>query len=219
MKVLIVVICCDDARGEYRFLSDTIKKTWGTINNPEAEVHYVWCNNYKKAGKNDFVIDYPESYAALLWKTLWFLKSKINEDFDYIYRTNVGCYVHVDRLVAHLQNCPRKKFYSGPVGEYLDHKEKITFVSGTGFILSKDLCVLMVKKIKDFRDDHIDDVAIGRFLVSENGIQPTPDFSRRIYDGHDFGCDTTYQFKLRSPDGTRDADKLAMIDLHKRFYP
>jgi len=29
MKILILVVCCEDKRGEYKMLSDTIKDTWG----------------------------------------------------------------------------------------------------------------------------------------------------------------------------------------------
>ena len=213
MTVYILVVCCKDDIGEYEMLQRYIRLTWGSVNHPNVKVFYLWCSNFKKKGKDIFILDKPEGYGMLLWKTLAFLFKHRHDDFDYVFRVNVGCYVHIDRLYNHLLTCPREIFYSGPVDWYDD----IRFISGTGFILSKDLVKLSLQNIKKFGFDHIDDVSYGRFM-QRFGVNPTPDYSRRIFNGSDYGCEKTYQFKLRSKDGNRFQDCLAMEELHNRFY-
>ena len=123
-------------------------------------------------------------------------------------------------MLKYLEGKPKEKFYAGVVGECnsgrLGDAEIIPFVSGTGFFLSKDLVTLSLSKIKSFGFDFIDDMSFGRFM-KRNGITPTGDFSRFYYHGEDMGCDKTFQWKLRSPDGQRYKDAENMIKLYNHF--
>lgn len=212
MKVLILVVCCKDDIGEYEMLSDTIKETWGKTENRNAKIYYLWCNNYEAKDKNDWVLNKPEGYGMLLWKTLGFLFSHRHDKFDYVVRVNVGCFIFVDRLLKYLQDKPRNLFYCGQVGNF----ETIYFVSGSCFILSRDLVMLSLRKIKQFGKDHIDDVSFGRFMMN-NGILPTFCETKIKYLNDKEIDENTYHVKLRSPDGQRKNDCDKMIELYKQI--
>ena len=91
-----------------------------------------------------------------------------NFEFDYIFRPNLGCWVSMDALNRLVDKLPNEGVYGGAFGI---HKH-MHFISGSGFLLSKDL----VQMIWDRRlnDQHItieydgnikiDDVAIGAFF-------------------------------------------------------
>ncbi len=210
MKVLILVVCCA-GRKDYELLSDTIKNTWGKTGNGNAEIYYLWCNNYAAKDKNDYVLNKEEGYGMLLWKTLGFLFKHRHDDFDYILRVNIGAYVNVSRLLTYLQDKPRERFYCGQVGRY----EDIVFVSGSAFILSRDLVMLSLAKIKQFGFDHIDDISFGRFMMN-NGVEPVfcPTKIKAMNQQED---GTEYHWKLRSPDWDRYLDSEKMIELYNKF--
>lgn len=150
----------------------------------------------------------------LLWKTLGFLFKHRHDEFDYIVRVNVGAYINIERVINYLQDKPREKFYCGMVGNF----EDIVFVSGSCFILSRDLVMLSLRNIKQFGFDHIDDVSFGRFM-SRFGIEATicETKLRNVYQ--DEWDENSYHLKLRSPDGQRETDCQRMIQLfneHKK---
>lgn len=207
MKVLILVVCCKDDIGEYEMLTKTIKETWGK----DKRVYFLWCNNYIPSHERDWVLNKPEGYGMLLWKTLGFLFEHRHDEFDYILRVNVGAYVNVEKLIEYLECCPRENFYCGQVGKF----EDIFFCSGSCFILSRDLVMLSLRDIKQFGFDHIDDVSFGRFFM-RHGIYPEfcPTKIRALNQEED---ERAYHWKLRSPDGKRKLDCEKMIELYNQF--
>ncbi len=215
MKVFVLVVCAKDAnKGEYDKLTRAIQETWGKDETDNVKVFYLWCENYARPDARNYVLKKPEGYGMLLWKSLGFLAEHRHDDFDYIFRVNVGSYVHLQRLYDHLLSCPREKFYSGQPGKIAG----IPFVSGTGFILSRDLVLMMLDHIDQFGFDHIDDVAIGRFF-QDNGIPITEDWTRATF-GHGMHADeksNTYHWKLRHADGERWIDCEHMKILYNRF--
>ncbi len=212
MKVLILVVCCA-GRKDYELLSDTIKKTWGKTGNENAEIYYLWCNNYVAKHKNDFVLNKEEGYGMLLWKTLGFLFKHRHDEFDYILRVNVGSYVHVGNLLRYLEDKPRTKFYCGQIGDY----DGIKFASGSCFILSKDLVILSLTNIRKFGFDHIDDVSFGRFMGRFN-IEPIFCVTKLRYLNEKAYDENTYHWKLRSPDNERYLDCQKMKELYEEHY-
>jgi hypothetical protein len=215
MKIYVLVVCAKGANGgEYDLLANTIKATWGRDETDDIKVFYLWCNNYKYPDEKNYVLNKEEGYGMLLWKTLGFLFKHRHDDFDYVFRVNVGSYVHLERLYKHLLNCPREMFYSGAMGQY----KETWFVSGTGFLMSRDLVMLSLRKIKKFGFDYIDDVSCGRFF-QRNNIPITPDFSRVVYEGEISGFENekTYHWKLRNGDGQRIKDCQNMVSLYNKF--
>ncbi len=144
----------------------------------------------------------------LLWKTLGYLFKHRHDEFDYVVRVNVGAYICIDRLISYLNNSPKERFYCGQVGEF----DGIKFVSGSCFILSRDLVMLALRNIKQFGFDHIDDVSFGRFMAN-HGVEPIfcQTKKRYMHDKEDDGI--MYHWKLRNPDGKRylDCERMKML--------
>jgi len=213
MKILILVVCCQDDKGEYIKLSNTIKQTWGKTGNENAKIFYLWCNGYEPMDESDWVLNKEESYGMLLWKTLGFMFEHRHDEFDYVIRTNVGSFIHVERLLRYLEDKPRERFYCGQVGSYGD----IKFVSGSCFILSRDLVMLSLRNIRKFGRDHIDDVSFGRFMM-RFGIEPVFCKTKLRYIHEQAYDENTYHWKLRSSDGKRYLDCEKMKSLYNEHY-
>ena len=213
MKVMVLIVCCRDGIGEYERLADTIKQTWGKTETNDVSIHYLWCNNYAVKDKGDWVLNKEEGYGMLLWKTLGFLFKHRHCEFDYIVRVNIGAYVHVGKLIEYLQDKPKEKFYCGQVGDF----EGIKFVSGSCFILSRDLVMLSLRNIKQFGFDHIDDVSFGRFM-GKHGIEPTFCYTKLRYLEDKEFHEQNYHWKLRSADGLRYQDCIKMKQLYNEHY-
>lgn len=205
MRVFVLVVCCLGGKnGDYDLLSDAIKNTWGKTQTEDARVFYLWCNNYFRKDFNDFVLDKEEGYGMILRKMLAFFFKHRHEDFDYIYKVNVGSYIHLGNLLEFLKDCPREKFYaSHAVGKFDD----IPFCSGSGFFLSRDLVMLSLAKIKMFGHDHIEDVSYGRFMMN-NGVSPIKT---------DITGKKKFFWKLRHGDGQRNLDRDKMYELYQKI--
>ena len=91
-----------------------------------------------------------------------------NLDFDYIFRPNLGCWVSMDALNKLVNTLPMEGVYGGAFGSY----KYIPYISGSGFLLSRDLVQLIWDYHLNDKDltiqysghRFIDDVAIGAFL-------------------------------------------------------
>ena len=80
------------------------------------------------------------------WKFLLTLREVINEEWDYIFRTNTSSYVSKNRLIEFSKNLPKEKCYCGIDGG--------GFASGAGFFLSKDCARLTPLKVTiELRED------------------------------------------------------------------
>ncbi len=204
IKVIVIVVCCKGGKkGDYDILSDTIKKTWGKTQTDNIKVYYLWCKNYAPIDDNDFVVDEEEGYNMILGKMLAFFSAHEHDDFDYIFKVNVGTYLHLNNLLEYLKDCPREKFFSShAIGTLND----IVFCSGSGFMLSRDLVMLSIAKKDTFGSDHIEDVSFGRFMQRE-GITPVlySDIKKQFF------------WKLRHSDGERNLDCDDMVELYKNI--
>ena len=95
-----------------------------------------------------------------------------NLDFDYIFRPNLGCWVSMDALNKLVNTLPTRGVYGGCFGTTKGRRGGIKYISGSGFLLSRDLVELIWdyhKNDKDITIEYngnslVDDVAIGAFL-------------------------------------------------------
>ncbi len=110
----------------------------------------------------------PELYSLIGHKTLQAFKACMAEfDFDYIYRTNVSSYLKLEGLNSYIKDQPRINFFSGYKGTH----HGITFASGSGYFISKDLVERVVSLEDHWDHDLIDDVAIGKLLGIHHDVQ------------------------------------------------
>lgn len=88
------------------------------------------------------------------------------DEFDYIVRPNMSTFYIFPRLLEFLKTCPQNNFYCGYRGADVMHGV-VHFASGSGFIISPDVALLLLKG-KSFLYDNrhiIDDVLIGHFMA------------------------------------------------------
>jgi len=104
-----------------------------------------------------------ESYVpGILNKTIKIIDYCLkNYDVDYIYRTNLSSVINFDKLYSYLQNNDV---------DYAGH-DYVKFISGSGIILSKKTCQILIEDKSLINNKEPDDLAIG--LKLENLIKKT----------------------------------------------
>jgi hypothetical protein len=85
-------------------------------------------------------------------------------DFDYIFRTNSSSYVDKKLLKEYLKDKPRNNFYSAIIGNH----NGISFGSGCGYFLSRDLVHFLIDHKNELDLTLIDDVSVGKLLSKYN---------------------------------------------------
>jgi hypothetical protein len=110
----------------------------------------------------------PDLYSLIGIKTIEAFKASINNfDFDYIYRTNVSSYIDLIKLKEFVNNKPREGYYGGAVGTH----QGISFASGCGYFLSRDVVKKVLENRKLWDHNLIDDVSLGKLLTKELNIE------------------------------------------------
>ena len=115
----------------------------------------------------------PATRATLLRKCVEFWGYCLeNFEFDYIFRPNLGCWVSMDALSKLANTLPEEGVYGGAFGTTRGRRGGIEFISGSGFLLSRDVVQLIWDyhlNDKDITIEYdgsalVDDVALGAFL-------------------------------------------------------
>lgn len=166
---------CSSTVEDYIKLQKSIKETWFTKNNEDIEIiFYIDDENIKEAtfdeNLNILTLPCKDGYYTCAEKTYlafdWLNK---NYDFDFLYRSNLGSYVIIDKMIKFLENKSKYNFYSGIIGEdYYYYNRSVKFISGSGYFLSKNLVKLSVenKNLWDF--NIVDDVNLGNLFSMLN---------------------------------------------------
>jgi len=164
MKVLILVLSNYDSGLYNRFL-EAQESTWDSIEEENVKTFFYYGNrqNDEIIG-NHIHLKIDETLHNCGPKTIKCFEQIINLEFDFVFRTNSSSYVDKKLLVKYLKDKPKKKYYSGVIGNHLG----IPFCSGSGFFLSKDLVKLLVTNQNLLDYTYIDDVAIAKLLNSFN---------------------------------------------------
>jgi hypothetical protein len=94
-----------------------------------------------------------------------------NEEFDYVFRTNLSSVVHLNKLYSLLNSNIK---YGGVIG-YTNNanfqtqtNDKQPFVSGSGILISKNICNLIVTNKTMLKYNVIDDVSLAELLINFN---------------------------------------------------
>ena len=134
-----------------------------------------------------------------------------NFEFDYIFRPNLGCWVSLDLLNFHANKLPSEKVYAGNLNSH----RGVNYISGAGFLLSRDVVQLIwdhhkndkEQKIEYDGDKLIDDMAIGSFLNSFDPPIPQTRLPRELLHKQDINeaaikaqCHHYYFMHPKDPD-------------------
>lgn len=90
----------------------------------------------------------------------WLLENR--PSMQYVFRTNQSSYVRLDKLHDVVGKFNGASVYSGFVGNH----EGISFASGCGYWISRDLIKLLVDNKTILEHSYVDDVCFGKFLTS-----------------------------------------------------
>ena len=122
----------------------------------------------------------PDTWYLVAMKTIHSFEYLLKySDFDYLFRTNLGSYVHLENLQNHLQQMPRRKLYLAKSGTFTvrGYFENQLYGSGSGFAISRDVVERLVVDKKDiiqqqlaYNGRMVDDVLFGRKIISDYGI-------------------------------------------------
>jgi hypothetical protein len=111
----------------------------------------------------------PEVHSTIGARTLAaFHAMLLDHSWDYLWRANVSNYVNVEALEDILERLPLIQV-AGGVTNYYDKEE---YLSGAGFLLSRDVVEQLCENSQIWDHSYLDDVALG-FALSKLGIRLT----------------------------------------------
>ena len=110
-------------------------------------------------------------YALQRWKVIGSLTQSLTEDFTHVYFTTASSYVRVRQLVTAVEGLPTTGVYAGT--PFTDAISGTRFASGANRILSRDVVEAIVREKKRYRNDVMEDAALGS-LIQEMGIDLLP---------------------------------------------
>jgi hypothetical protein len=210
MKILILVLSCLDK--PFDLLMKRQQETWDSIPNENIKTIYYYGNGggFKKINENifEYGAESSDEYEFMHWKFYLLLKEIINDDWDYIFRTNSSSYVDKENLLKFAETLPKEKCYCGIIEQF--------YSSGCGFFLSKDVANTLLNSNYSSDRQDFEDMYIGRVLMS-CGIGVTPGATRADLDNGNFGNLNTYHFRCKSTDVTRNLDLLRFDEIFKKM--
>lgn len=177
-KVLILVIYSSNP------LYDAQQHFWRQYMNssPDISCYFITFDNVPTITLDGDTLRIPgvETYEGITLKTLDALEYFLTRDsYDFIIRTNISSIWDYPRLLTHLTTLPRTLVYSGRPG---GTRGEMTYASGSGMILTPDVCAKLLNA-RDFalQFQIVDDVDIG-FTFQHLGIPLTDGIRHDLYD-------------------------------------
>lgn len=169
-KILVLIIASDD-----KPIYVELQKIWRSYMHKDPdhiEAYFIRSNpslttTYKVDGDIIWLPSVENLIPGIINKTILALEAflpRIQQEFDYVLRTNLSSFYVFPRLLDFLEQCPKTNFYGGVKvisGPY-------TFASGCGFLMSPDVVDLLVKNKAHFLNNTAahDDGIIGAFLLN-----------------------------------------------------
>lgn len=140
-----------------------------------------------------------------------------NYQLDYIYRTNLSSVLQLQNLYNFIiTNNNDSMNYGGVIGNC----NGISYVSGSGFLISKNACIYLVKeqhKLLDIKHEYIDDICIGFLLEPKFGIKPIDrcdiNIDDRDNDAKYIISDNLFHYRCKS-----DLDHWYTIPIMNKLY-
>lgn len=134
--------------------------------------------------------------------------------YDILIRTNISSFWNIPKLFE--LNLPNTQLFSGI---YMFNQ----FISGTGIILSKDVCIKLCETIhnNDYHTTEYDDVFLSNKIKTIANVQPLPE-NLMYYlihnDNNLFPENLTDYLYFRVKSSNREHDKVAFVKLLQSVY-
>ncbi len=164
VKVLFLILASDNQPVYLEF-----QRIWRKYMKSRPEID---CYFYKgdpnletqyKVDGDTLWIRIEESLDTVYEKTLKafeYFAEKLDQ-YDFVFRPNLSSFVVFEKYLQHCSTLPRQKAVSSFIGYY----ENFTFPAGTGFTMSTDVVLELVKEKPPIV--FLDDVTIGKWLHSK----------------------------------------------------
>ena len=217
MKILILVL--SSVNETYYSLMKKQQDTWDSVENNDIKTVYYYGEGggFKKIKENsyEYGAECPDTFKMMHWKFYLVLKEIINDDWDYIFRTNSSSYVDKENLLKFAKNLPSENCYCGVEGTFLKDNSIVNFASGSGMFLSKDVVNILINSDYSSDEQEYEDVYIG-YILNSNNIYPTPGAKRADLQNNNYGDLDTYHFRCISKDD-RQIDLDRMEEIYKKM--
>jgi len=180
-KILHLVLAANTEH--YKKIERAANETWN-LNKPDNVTTVFLYGGSQTTffdGSGSFFVNKKEGLDICLYKTLCAFEFFLQNDFDYIFRSNITGYFDYQVINEFIRSKATSKFYCGIKGKH----RGIPFASGSGFFLSRDLVENIVQNKTTLHSyqsnlpDGTDDVAIGKYLIQDLKIDVAP-LARRL---------------------------------------
>ena len=202
MKLIILILSSEQY--PYNELEQGIRDTWLKYAHPNVSVFFYYGGDEFKVEGDKIYCPYEEKMENLGYKTIHTLDYiHKKHDYDFIFRTNLSSYVFIEKLYNYLCSLEQRKIYHGILAEY----EDITFVSGSGIILSKDVVSSILENSEKWDHEFIDDVSFGKIL-NLLGVEPTKGKRNNVTESREIFTleENVYHVRCKSFDGEKRKD-------------
>ena len=210
---------------------DDFKRVWEGYMNRFPTVKSFFLYSDEKLGspivqtESSIIHKFKEWYEpGILYKTIAGMKwCEENYTYDYVLRTNLSSFFVIPRLLSFLELQPKTGFAAAKQNVF---REGVGFLSGAGFILSKDVIEKLLTTVFEnpatIAVDYPDDVALSQI------VEKMEDINMLDIPRYDCDCEVLAEnidesvFHIRNKTewkyGNRELDKKNMVALYTYFY-
>jgi hypothetical protein len=200
----------------YPMLIRAAEATWASVPVPDVEVIFYFGGGGPRMARRHLTLPVPDDFPHIGEKTLACFDYVLeNREFDLVFRTNCSSYVDLMNLSRYVgEHAQARGFYAGTPSTH----DGISFASGSGYFLSRDLVELVVRERDSWNHALLDDVALG-LLLSTAGHLPVP-VPRVGYATPREVADvdvTQFHFRCKTASRARLDDVEILLRLHEAF--
>jgi hypothetical protein len=209
----------------YPALVRTLKRTWAARDVADVDVLFYFGGSKLARHGRDLFLPVSDSYWDAGRKTLRAFEYVLDRcEFDFVFRTNCSTYVDLPNLRTHVQGYEPGSIYAGAadrqsvVDNACGKREYFHLAYGFGYLLSRDLVELTVRRQNEWDHSLTDDFALGR-LLTRNGVRATllpHDVVNDLRAART--VDTSrFLFRCKTDSSNRRGDIDVLLEIDKRF--
>lgn len=166
-KILILILSSNDINSKTNKYFQ--EKTW--LKNLVSEHYFYRASNVSQVKSNILYLNCSGKFEDINKKTIEAFKYVLKScEFDYILRTNTSSFIDEEILLKFIENKPEDNFFSGYLGTSSEYPGK-NFISGSAFLISKNLVKGIVENQEKLNFELPDDVMISEYLFNSN-VEP-----------------------------------------------
>lgn len=166
-KILILILSSKDINSQTNKYFQ--EKTW--LRSLKSEYYFYRASNVSQIKNNMLYLNCSEKFEDINVKTIEAFKFVLNScKFDYILRTNTSSFIDEEILLKFIEDKPIENFFSGYLGTSSEFPGK-SFISGSAFLISKNLVNQIVQNQEKLNFELPDDVMISEYLFNSN-VEP-----------------------------------------------